>query len=267
MKRIGLFFLSVLLCRPVFAVGDACTDPDEYTIDKRCYVTEEQKLQSPYNAVVATLKDGGIWCTGTIVKNRNDKLYMFTAKHCVVDKQTGDSADILQIQTQSGEQIAVNKMMVGGYKPGHAALNDYGQWDRSTDLVVYAFPDGYDNLASTQISNKQGTKTMNLGTKTYDARVVGYGVLKIMSDQEIDDFKQKYIEFLTTATGTKPDGSETQYGFKSGGIQTYGNAYIVNFLGSLDSDYYIDIFKDLGLKVSRCMFAGSGLDINCQIWG
>ena len=51
MRRIILFLL--FLAVPVNLLAeDACTNPDKYTIDKRCYVTDEQKKEKPYNAVV-----------------------------------------------------------------------------------------------------------------------------------------------------------------------------------------------------------------------
>ena len=61
--------LTVFLCRFMLAgmifmpsvsmAADHCTNPKEYTIDKRCYVTDEQKKEKPYNAVVALVHDDG----------------------------------------------------------------------------------------------------------------------------------------------------------------------------------------------------------------
>ena len=58
-----------------------------YTIDRRCYVTDEQKKNSPYNAVVALIdNEGDAYCTGTVMKQLSTgKLYVRTAKHCVID--------------------------------------------------------------------------------------------------------------------------------------------------------------------------------------
>lgn len=60
--------LSLILLAPYASFGrDSCTNKNgEYTIDRRCYVTDEQKRVSPYNAVVR-LDD----CTSTIVKHNN----------------------------------------------------------------------------------------------------------------------------------------------------------------------------------------------------
>ena len=68
---IGLLLCAVIV--PSFGQmlsPDSCGAPDLYTIDKRCYVTDYQKTQSPYNAVVRVAAMGGEWrCTGTIVQN------------------------------------------------------------------------------------------------------------------------------------------------------------------------------------------------------
>ena len=77
MKKIFLF-LSFLLYLPCVAPGaDHCTDPDKYTVDKRCYVTDEQKKEKPYNAVVRV----GSGCTGIIIE-KNGVPFLLTAKHC-----------------------------------------------------------------------------------------------------------------------------------------------------------------------------------------
>ena len=53
---------------PQFVLSaDSCTNPSEYTIDRRCYVTDKQKQQKPYNATVGLIDvDGYIYCTGTL---------------------------------------------------------------------------------------------------------------------------------------------------------------------------------------------------------
>ena len=91
MKKIILLFL---LFMPFCSwAGDICTNPEAYTVDKRCYVTEEQKKEKPYNAVATfILADGRTHCSGTIVKRQGltqDDVgyFLYTAKHCVDSNQ------------------------------------------------------------------------------------------------------------------------------------------------------------------------------------
>ena len=82
MKRIFMFLLLMIFSTTCFALDDACTKPSAYTMDKRCYVKSSDKTKKPYNAVVSLAGiDGKFFCTGTIVKY-NNKLYLYTAKHC-----------------------------------------------------------------------------------------------------------------------------------------------------------------------------------------
>ena len=61
--------ISLLLFVPFMSMAaDHCTNPKEYTVDKRCYVTDEQKKEKPYNAVVALIDNVDPYFTGTIVK-------------------------------------------------------------------------------------------------------------------------------------------------------------------------------------------------------
>lgn len=73
----------VLLVLPSIAMAtDGCVHPEQYTIDRRCYVTDVQKERLPYNTVVALVEDGIKYCTGTIIKDENGDLYVYTARLC-----------------------------------------------------------------------------------------------------------------------------------------------------------------------------------------
>ena len=145
MRRIILFLL--FLAVPVNLLAeDACTNPDKYTIDKRCYVTDEQKKQAPYNAVVGVLdSDGDICCTGTIAKwNRglnnkdfsglDDLLYLFTAKHCTDITVEGVPDRQLRIKLQNGDKMDVTLVGLGDYN----IVDDY---NFDGDWAVYRLPD------------------------------------------------------------------------------------------------------------------------------
>lgn len=254
----------------VSMAADHCTNPEDYTVDKRCYVTDYQKRAKPYNAVVGTIRYFEPYCTGTVIKWQ-DRLYVYTAKHCVVD-ENGVAADTIKIKTQSGEEIVVNKNKVGDNDVMSNNNNRAGDW------AIYSVPAKY-NIASTNFSAANGDIWWDLlQLVKYDARVIGYGSLKIMSDSEIELYKQKYIKYLTNKQhipSALAKNNEKIYGFDGkGGINTYydekSNQYVANFLIDLASNdyaYYIDIFKNKELKVSYCKFSNTGQAIGCQIYG
>ena len=130
MKKILIPFL-LGLCLPVVSWGydDSCSYPDKYTVDKRCYVTEEQKKEHPYNAVVSIV--GEELCSGVVVNRKDGDLYVYTAKHCVSDKN-GIPKSTVDIKTQDGKIITVEIIMVGKYKPAG-----------ENDEIYYVVPDIY----------------------------------------------------------------------------------------------------------------------------
>lgn len=244
--------ISLLLFIPSLAMAaDHCTNPKEYTVDKRCYVTDAQKKEKPYNAVVALVyRDSSLpYCTGTIVKDKDGKPYLYTAKHC-----TGDENDLvlseLHIKLQDGRKLKVTKKDTGIYNIKHDVFFK-GDW------AIYQL--GTSNVPSVEITDK---KSIGLGPFTYDhdARVVGYGSLKIMSDREISDFKQKYTKYLkdknknlNIITGLLGDGINTE------------NSYFINFIQkSEELKYFVD---NRALKVSNCKYSSNGKLTNCQAWG
>ena len=259
MKRIFAFLLLLLV--PNVVLADACTDPENYTIDKRCYVTEEQKQEKPYNAVVALLDNHDrIYCTGTIVNN-GDILYLYTAKHCTdVNGNNMPDSDLL-ISLQDGTTDFAEISKVGNYDID-------ADKKFSGDFAIYKLHS--DSYPYVLISDKPRIGVGPL-TANYDARLVGYGKLKIMSDNEIEEYKQKYIKHLQDEKGVKSEGTEAKYGFYDGGIyHSMGNPYVVNFLEDMAKNnwwYYNDIFQNYELKVSKCKYSSNGKKINCQAWG
>lgn len=257
----GFITTCLLLFFPFMAVAmEPCPSSEEYTIDKRCYVTDAQKRTKPYNATVKL--DG---CTGTVIKDK-DKLYVYTAKHCVVD-----GADVvydrIKIQTQSGKNITVNFYDAGNYDTSLRTNDKHGDW------AVYTIPGVYNskNIASTDFTDNEDSDSL----LKYKARVIGYGALKIMKDKDISDYKNKYIQYLKDKKGIIATGNEKMYGFDGeGGVRAYyddiySSKYVVNFLNYLERTepaYYQDLFVDRKLKVSHCYFTGSGDSVGCQIW-
>lgn len=182
---------SLLILAPaVVMAADHCTNPDEYTIDRRCYVPYEQKTQKPYNAVVALLDKNSVNdCTGTIVKENNN-YYIYTARHCIKhDNWSPNGINSQYEDTEIYVRLQNNQIL----KVKRHRVETIGDW------VVYKIADKDINA----IADFATTKTDNMNSKNavYDARVVGYGALKVMSDKEISDFKKAYEKYLVDEVG------------------------------------------------------------------
>lgn len=266
MKKIFAFLL--LFCMPIvsFGLDDACTNPNEFTVDKRCYVTDKQKQQTPYNAVVKLLNG----CTGTLVYMGVRVPYLLTAKHCVTDKD-GLARQEVHITLQDGREFDATKGTVGNYD----TINDE---NLSGDYAVYVVNIEKEPLPAVNVTKNEYSYFISkyFNSDYYNARVVGYGVLKIMSDKEISNYKAKYLRYLKDKKGIIAKGDEHRYGFDGkGGVYAYYSSdysgpYVVNFLDYLrgnDKEYYWDVFYNQELKVSYCRYSSGGIKIGCQGWG
>jgi hypothetical protein len=264
--RFKLLFLSFLLPCVVFG-ADHCTDPDKYTIDKRCYVTDEQKKQTPYNSVAALLrKPEYIYCTGTLVQwdkipykipSYNDKfssddiVYMVTAKHCSDVDDDGNPDKILHIKLQNGSVFDVDFVVSGNYDL-NTGTNSYNDW------AMYKLPDVFINDGVEYVFADSNGKPDDRNISK-----LGYGTLKIMSDQDIQEFKEKYMLYLIKTAdivdvATKP----SNYGFHNNGLVTKNNN-VVKFIDNMPSNYWLNLFADHNLKMSKCKFNDNS---GCHIW-
>jgi hypothetical protein len=99
MKKILMFLLLCVFVSPVYGRDRCSGKTDEYTIDKRCYVTDEQKKDTPYNAVVS-VED---MCSGTIVKY-GDRYYVYTAAHCVESDDGNAIKESIMITLQNNRR-------------------------------------------------------------------------------------------------------------------------------------------------------------------
>lgn len=305
MKKNAVMFLMLVAPRLCLGHGgDACVSPAEYTIDRRCYVTNEQKQKYPFNTVVGLVdKHDNIFCTGTIVEFE-DSLYVFTAAHCV--DHNGDKLpdNTINIKLQDGRHFTVNKTTVSNYfdKPKITdeemrAVEEW-MWElEKRDWAIYKFQQkDVDSASSIPFTNPTRQLKIDIHRDLnldYDATSVGYGTLKIMSDQDIDNFKQSYINFLQKQAlpsekkrgnmneeAKKTLGNIEQYrtdatnasyelrselGFKDGGIRM--NAPAVLLFLATNKELYKNTFHDTHLKVSYCNFVSNGLEKNCQSWG
>lgn len=193
------FTLLFVLLMPVLAFGnahlrDGCMENKKYskdfTIDRRCYVTDEQKKQIPYSATVALVdSDNNVYCTGTIFQDNQDfsfndafkyetklpvpGLFVYTAAHCI--------KDTAKIKLQNGKEIVL-ELVSGQYFP-EQGNDEQGDW------AVYKIPeDEQENLPYVDIAYDEDINGQ--------LKVIGYGSLAVMSDQDIHKYKQTYVDFL-----------------------------------------------------------------------
>ena len=191
MKRVIVLFL--LFVPFISWANDACTNPEAYTVDKRCYVTDEQKKEKPYNAVVALLGGyGGIAGSGTIVKRqgltKNDVGYfLYTAKHCADRNYDNIADDNLKVRLPNGQEFNAELVKQGNYRVTDGVESNFaGDWAKYRVMTT-------EQNAGGDIRELIGNAYVKINDSfargAKNVRVVGYGALKIMSDQEISDLK------------------------------------------------------------------------------
>ena len=237
-----LFFIPL-----VAGADDHCTKPDEYTIDKRCYVTDEQKTQKPYNSVVRyeNLFNEG-FCTGTIVKGSDGKPYVYTAKHCAQYSTSGPMQAHIKLQNNS--EILVKPYISGGEDDVVTPLSDW---------AIYTLPENRTG-EFLDIAVEKTDKSIDIDD-SFAAQLVGYGALKIMSDEEIKNLKAAYQSYLDKKTFGKMAKIDKDGGLDAEDKDVKDFLNTQTWKGTLD-----DVDK---LKVSYCKYdynwtGGSG----CQGW-
>ena len=282
-------FLSVLLCAPMAVrAADHCTNPDEYTIDKRCYVTDEQKKEKPYSATVALIKKGDmltdhgtgmftrVYCSGTIVKRRgltsdNIGYFVYTAKHCV-SEDGNNIRNQIQIKTQSGKEFTATLVKAGDYLEKES-ITYPGDW-----AIYRILPNDTQSnskfAVGDELENMYVKIDGSVGKQYRDARVIGYGSLTIASDAEIKDMKDKYIKFLEENDIDISKLDETQlsdYGLSGSGVvaDQEGNKWLLKFKKAVWDTFLI--VGDKALKVSYCAYSDdksgeTGNMNDCQSW-
>lgn len=257
--------ISLLLFIPSLAMAaDHCTNPSEYTIDRRCYVTDEQKQQKPYNAVVGLVDNRGIYCTGTIVEE-DGFLYVFTASHCVIPTSDSVAQNSINIILQNGVQM---KPYCKYYEKG---VDDKG----IIDWALYGIDD---TVTSLPIQSIPYVKKSKASVLTNDNFSIGYGSLKIMSDAGIRTFKEEYKKRLLNLIDKQENISQkikdskqaeikkdnNDYGFtRDGGVSVWTQDMHLTDFGEI----MYNLIKDFNigndnnnLKMSECL---SGV---CQRW-
>lgn len=256
---LNVFLLLVFLPSVGYCLSDACTNPEEYTVDRRCYVTYEEKQQNPYNAVVGFLYQDGRKkpCTGTIVKkndlNKNSKGYfLYTAKHCS-DLDLDNFADNnLRIKLQDGREFNTELVKQGNYDLENSQ-DLFGDWAQYKIFV----DDNDNSIPYVKINNsfKKGTQ---------NAQVVGYGRLKIMSDNEINEAIEKYAKAIENFFDTEKNEDGTVKRNKKNGFMEDGGINGPKVM-ALFNTYFAEYFNS-ELKKSYCQYSSDGLTHECQGW-
>ena len=252
-KCLSVFFLLCLISISASA-SDSCKKPDEYTVDKRCYVTHKQKQEKPFNAVVQLGIFKGNSCSGTIVRQCED-LYLYTAKHCVVQEDKNqkdkDYMEKITAMTAKNGYVGSKKLDIS----------------ETEDFAIYKV-------------NRKNLSFVGVGSELLpgqELKVVGHGSLKIMSDDEIEKFQKKYISYLLNKYNIKAFDNKTksEYGFVYDGVGFNGTLTdyekvqdFLKYLIEYENPYYNDIFGDTAfMKVSNCKYSVSGNLQGCQGYG
>lgn len=265
-------FLSLflaLLTTPDVVYADRCIENGKYanlfTIDKRCYVTNEQGLSSPYNAVAVILdKEEHTHGTGVIVK-KDGQLYLYTAKHCI-DQDNDNKPDFSFYAYQEVGNDIYPEELVGAGERDPENKADSGDW------IIYKVRNA-NNIPFVELTNKHSgiigklesfkeqsfADLMRYGIN-FNARVVGYGSLAIMSDNDIAIFKQKYIDAL------KKNGKQDIHFELTQRINMGDQDVVTTVYHMLTEREWYGLFNNQDLKVSYCRFTPDGIMIDCQGW-
>ena len=277
MKRMLLSLLMGMFPVMAFGTGDGCTENGKYAnqfkIDRRCYVTDEQKQQSPFNATVALVRDKGkIYCTGAIIKE-DDGNYLITAKHCLDSDEDGVLTTNLNIRLQDGQQLTVDKLTNTGSYDTKTGQNTYGDWaffkineqdvpyvERTTKKkgTVGRLQALKENIS---IHGLKDSVTNFDASKRFDVYVVGYGALEIMSDQDIHKFKERYADTL------KENNIQDEAFNKEQVIYSSKQAFKAVLQDEKFSKEWGNLFSNKKLVVSACKYSANGFEVNCQSWG
>ena len=93
-----------------------------------------------------------------------------------------------------------------------------------------------------------------------NARLVGYGTLKILKDTEITSFKNAYLKWL-----------KDENAYPNQKVFYHGGVNFLDYLKTSNNTYYRRVFWDENLKESKCKYYNKPVDnivySSCQAWG
>jgi len=247
MKKIFSIFMILTLC-----ANPAIAAKRGYTIDRREYVTNSELKQAPFSSVVA-LQDkwGDTYCTATLTTDG----IVVTAKHCVVDG--GPARLLLASKGQMLKYDLLERSSADIYDDNGRYIN--AEQDFAFMGVVGDVPDGGVELFT--ISSLPGLESM----------VVGYGALRILSDDEIKTIRHEYAKWLKKNRILRPAGHSRA---DKDGVDLYargatGSEFVKDIRAGKIPGVDKKIFSDDSgrLKKSYCVVNGLGGEMGCQTWG
>ena len=254
-----VFVLMTMIPSMCWALSDACTNPKEYTIERRCYLTDDAWQHAPYKHVLKMWRkaDGKVYCTANMAFGQ-----IVTARHCIEGYNVSD----LKFIAFDGREITVKYV---GYENEFA----YGKHNPFIDIVFLTPSEkDADFVKSNSINTAESINSVTSGSFVS----VGCGALKILSDKEIDLFQRAYAEFLNN-TGSRntesgqlisEDGKTVKLLLERGFYEKI-NPYLIKYgLGTAE-----DIFTNDGKNIKASLCNGfewpprdRKLDGHCQGW-
>ena len=218
-----------------------------HTIDKRKYVSRDTE---PFSDVVGLKYQGGEnWCSGTLTADG----IVVTAKHCIFDGYSNSykPSDSIIINSRNGDT---------GVRTWRASGHDVypnGNYDDTYDWALLApRADIKSNILVSKLTNGTG-----------DVVLVGYGALKILSDQEIRKIRTEYAKWLNRNAGTNVAGNAADLNERS----SFGSQFVSDIKADKINGIPSDTFNDTNkLKASYCRATigkANSNEIGCQMWG
>ena len=225
-----------------------------YTIDKRQYVSRSSE---PYSAVIGLQQNGRNFCTGTLTADG----IVVTAKHCIYDESGKRNLRRIRLNSANHGNMTIAKTSAsdkniypdGEYDSTGGAKSDWAL------LVPSRSVRSNIRVKSFTSSEIRAIFFGVPGMGTF-AQAVGYGALKILSDQEINTLRREYAKFIKSNKKAEDFNAR-----KSKGRQ------FVNQVGEgLVPGVSANTFRDTNrLKMSKCVvdtITAGDMMHGCQTW-
>ena len=247
-------FLLLVISTTCFAHDDSCTNSAEYTIDRRCYISDTTWQNKPYKHILKMFDNDAniVFCTANMVAGK-----IVTARHCVENKDVSNITFI----ANTGTRISVQYRYIGT-----DSTNEYVPV--SQDWVILTPKAEFQNFVKeNSIYNVADISNFNGGSFI----IMGYGGLKILKDKEIKNLKKAYIEYLQTtdvANSSIKDVETVSVNQKIGSFRDAITPYLHKY-GFISAE---DVFMDTNkMKLSICADVEELSELNmlgakCQVW-
>jgi len=224
-----------------------------YSIDRRKYVTNFEKTMIPFSSIVA-LQDKGdhTYCTATLTTDG----IVVTAKHCLENPQ----------------MIVLDDRALGTHKPFYTPMPQLRLASNGQTLKYDKTAHGnYDDFAFIAVlgNHTDGIRLATIPGASVDAMVVGYGGLRILSDNEIKTIRHQYAKWIK-GRNLKPSQSNEiadEDGVDLKVLGSTGSAFVKDIQAGRIPGVDKNIFSDSGrLKKSYCRVTKNGEEMDCQTW-